>query len=125
MSEPTKPKDEGRSIPVGIGTAILLFGFILQFFSTRQSLPIEIQIVSAIFVGASALLFVVWAWYPPIARYWRERKSAEREDKISQESVERLQSYIERLQTFASGQRMDTPVYPLINLKSQPDCQPN
>src|SRR5437867_4301109 len=70
VSEPAKPKDEGRSIPVGIGTAILLFGFILQFFSVRQSLPIEIQIVSAIFVAVSAFLFIVWAWYPAISHSW-------------------------------------------------------
>ncbi len=121
MSESTKTKDEGRSIPVGLGTAVLLFGFILQFFSIRQNLPIEIQIVSALFVGASAFLFVVWAWYPPIARYRTERMAAKREDEISRENLGKFQSYVERLKNMCSPQRMDTLVYSLNNLKGQSD----
>src|SRR6059036_2483674 len=80
VSEPAKPKDEGRSIPVGIGTAILLFGFILQFFSARQSLPLEIQFVSAIFIAATTFLFAVWVWFPPIARYLSARNLSRKED---------------------------------------------
>lgn len=119
MTEHAKTKDEGRSIPVGIGTAILLFGFILQFFSVRQSLPIEIQFVSALFIAATAFLFIVWVWYRPIARYWTEKRLAGRENRISRGSVGALKSHIERLQTFANGQRLDTPVYPLNTLKGQ------
>ena len=121
VSEPAKPKDEGRSIPVGIGTAILLFGFILQFFSVRQSLPIEIQIVSAVFVGATAFLFAVWAWYPPLARYRSERKHAGKEDRISRESLAKFQSYVELLKNMCSPQRIDTLVYNLNTLKGQSD----
>ena len=119
LSEPAKPKDEGRSIPVGIGTAILLFGFILQFFSVRQSLPIEIQIVSAIFVGITAFLFAIWVWYPPISRYWTERSSNTREDRISRDSLGTFESYVDRLKTMCSPQRMDSLVFNLNNLKGQ------
>lgn len=119
MSEPTKSKDEARSIPVGLGTAILLFGFILQFFSVRQSLPIELQIVSAIFVGASAFLFLVWVWYPRFAHYLAEKKWIGKEDRISRESLETFQSLVERLKMTCSIQRMDALVFPLQNLKGQ------
>ena len=123
MTERAKPKDEGRSIPVALGTAILLFGFILQFFSSRQSLPIEIQIVSAIFGAASAFLFVVWAWYPAISHFWSERRSTGREDKISRESLAKFQSYVDRLKSMCSPQRMDSLVYILNNLKGQSEFQ--
>jgi len=119
LTDSTKPKGEGRSVPVGIGTAILLFGFILQFFSVRQSLPIEIQIVSAVFVGATAFLFAVWAWYPPLARYRTERQQAGREDRISRESLENFQSYVEQLRKTCTGQYMDTILHPLQTLKAQ------
>ncbi len=117
MSESAKPKDEGRSIPVGIGTAILLFGFILQFFSVRQSLPIEIQIVSAIFVGATAFLFVVWVWYPSFGRYFTERRSAGREDRLARENMETLNSYIDKLRALGTTERNDNVVYPIRVLK--------
>lgn len=123
MSEPAKPRDEGRSIPVGIGTAILLFGFILNFFSVRQSLPIEIQIVSAIFVGVTAFLFAVWVWYPPLRRYWTERSSDTREDRISRESLGTFETYVDRLKSMCSPQRMDSLVFNLNNLKGNADFQ--
>ena len=119
MSEPTKTKEEGRSIPVGLGTAVLLFGFIIQFFSVRQSLPIEIQIVSAIFVGASAFLFLVWAWYPPIARYRIDRKWEGKEDRISRLNLELFQSYVNGLKRNCQVQRSDSLMYPLQNMRSQ------
>src|SRR6266568_1872437 len=121
MSEPAKSKDEGRSIPVGIGTAILLFGFILQFFSVRQNLPIEIQIVSAVFVGVTAFLFSIWVWYRPIARYWTEKKSAGREDRISRDNLGTFQSFVDRLKIMCSPQRMDSLVFNLNDLKGQPE----
>jgi len=130
VSEPATSRDEGRSIPVGIGTAILLFGFILQFFSVRQSLPVEIQIVSAVFVGFTAFLFVVWVWYPPIVHYWGRKRLAGQEDGISRESLGTFQSYVECLRTICMGQGMVTMLYPLQNLKSQnefsklPDLNP-
>lgn len=117
MSEPTKPKEEGRSVPGIIATAILLFGFILQFFSVRQNLPFEIQVVSAIFAAASAFLLVVWVWYRPLARYWTEKKSAGREDKISRESMDGLNSYIDKLRALGTTERNDNIVYPIRVLK--------
>src|SRR6266705_1990212 len=120
LSEPAKPKDEGRSIPVGIGTAILLFGFILQFFSVRQNLPIEIQIVSAIFVGVTAFLFVVWVWYPSLGRYFTERRSAGREDRLARENMETLNSYIDKLpELYFVTYYIDALTFQLRTLMSQ------
>jgi hypothetical protein len=125
LSEPAKPKDEGRSIPVGIGTAILLFGFILQFFSARQSLPLEIQYVSTIFIAATAFLFAVWVWFPPIARYLSARNVSGKEDRISRENLASFQSYVNGLKRNCQVQRSDSLMYPLQNMRSQSDALPD
>jgi hypothetical protein len=125
LTEPAKPKDEGRSIPVVLGTAILLFGFILQFFSSRQSLPFEIQIVSAVFVAVAAILFLGWAWYPPFARSWERRSTSGREDKISRQSVRTFQSFVNGLKRHCQVNRSDSLMYPLQNMRNQSNALPD
>src|SRR2546425_10970976 len=102
MTDPTKPKDEGRSIPGIIATAITIAGFAVLLSTQRQQLSFPEQLIYALVIGTSAIAFSVWVWYRPISRYLSERSFATREDNISRESLGTFQSYGERLRTMCS-----------------------
>src|SRR5256885_17246941 len=99
MSEPAKPKDEKPSAPAIITTAITVACFAFLYLSQAQSLPVIERVLFGGIVAVSILLFLYWIWYQPIARYWTERKSAEREDRISRDNLGTFQSYVDRLKS--------------------------
>ncbi len=119
MSEPAKPKDEGRSVPGVIATAITIAGFAFLLSTQRQQLSFPEPFLDTLLIGTSALAFFVWVWYRPISRYWREKSMATREDRVSRESLENFQSYVEQLRKTCTGQYMDTILHPLQTLKAQ------
>ena len=103
-----------------IGTIASVTTVAILFATQRQQLSFPAQVAVVSVLGILIILLFVWIWYRPIASYWTERRSVGTEDKISRESLDTFQSYVERLRGFATG-IMDSPIYPLSNLKSQAD----
>jgi len=121
-----EPNDEGRaSIPAVITTVISLAGFAIFFVTQSSQLPLLAQLAVASLIVALGILFGIWIWYRPIARYWTEKKSAGREDRISRENLASFQSYVNGLKRNCEAQRSDSLVYPLQNMRSQSNALPD
>jgi hypothetical protein len=112
LTEPQK--DEGRSIPAVIGTALLLAGFVLQFFSVKQNLPFEVQIASALIVGVSAILFLVWVWYRPIRGWYQIWKR----NRIARRNMPELFALLDRFRQFVDS-GITQPYFFLYQLKGR------
>ncbi len=118
MAEPKRAGYPPIERVIGTIASITTVAILFATQRAQLSLPAQVAVVSVI--GILIILLFVWIWYRPIVRYRTERRLAGREDKISRENLETFQSHIERLRAFATGV-MDSPIYPLSNLKSQPD----
>lgn len=91
-------------------------GLVLQFFSARQNLSIEVQIASALIVGTSAILFVVWVWYRPLRRWneeWRRNRNSRR-------SYPQLARFCERFRAFTEYNMTNNPQYVIGNIRNNP-----
>ena len=102
------------SIPAVIGTALLLAGFLLQFFSSRPTLPIEVQIVSSGIIAIAAILFIVWVWYRPVRRFFKNW----RRDRIARKNYPRLVRFVERFRDFAGESRFGSSQFVFNNMKN-------
>jgi len=125
LSEPTKSKDEKPTTPGIITTAITIAGFAFLYLSQAQSLPTTERVLFGGIVALAILLFLYWVWYQPIARYWTQRSSNQREDRISRENLASFQSYVNGLKRNCQVQRSDSLVYPLQNMRSQSNALPD
>src|SRR5437867_557912 len=117
LSEPRESKVDSPSIPGVITTAITVAGFAFLYLTQRQSLSPFEQLVFGLIIAVSILLFLNWIWYRPIAHYWTERSFDRREDRISREGLVNFESFVDRLKSICSPQRMDSIVYSLNSLK--------
>src|SRR3989442_9102605 len=96
------------------GGSLLLAGLVLQFFSARQNLPWEVQIASALIVGTSAILFVVWVWYRPLQRWYEGWKR----NRIARRNLPELFGLLDRFRQFVDS-GITQPYFFLYQLKSR------
>src|SRR5436309_2395351 len=114
-----EPKEEKSPLIAIVSAIVLIIGVGVSLASSSPNISREAFLLLSAGLLLSAIVLFVSLLRQPIAHYWTEKRSAGREDRISHESLDTFQSYVERLRGFAT--LLDSPIYPLSNLKSQAD----